>query len=296
MLFPSKISGVFTISSKGRINASIANDLIFKSNEYIIVSYVNYKKQPEYIFGIGNDVKKEDAEEINQDRFVFSSTGLIRIKGKLYGGANVTLATYFNIETAPESFLVIHNVPGLDGGTTLGFGPSIARETRDNRYNPSKGAFLEISYSINRGSYNFQRFKFDVRKYYKPFKTYRLVLAGQITTTSSSGDVPFYELSMLGGDSKMRGYYLGALRDKTAVDAQLELRMPIWNIFGITGFIAAGQVAPYYSKLKEDGFWPAYGGGIRVRVDSKNNTNLRFDVGFGPDGINGFYVNFAEAF
>lgn len=295
-LFPSKISGVFTVSSKGRINASIANDLIFKSNKYIIVSFVNYKKQPEYIFGIGNDVKKEDAEEINQERFVFSTTALHRVKGKLYAGINLNVATYFNIETEPESFLVVNDVPGLDGGTTLGIGPSVARETRDNRYNPSKGEFLELGYSFVTGTYDFQRFRLDVRKYYKPFKTYRLVLAGQVTTTYTSGEVPFYELSMLGGDNKMRGYYLGALRDKTAVDGQFEVRVPVWNIFGITGFVATGQVAPDYSKLRGDGFWMAYGGGVRVRVDSKNNTNLRFDMGFGPGGISGFYVNFAEAF
>jgi len=295
-LFPSKVSGVFTVSSKGRINASIANDLIFKSNKYIIISFVNYKKQPEYIFGIGNDVKREDAEQINQERFVFSSTGLIRVKGKLYAGVNMTLATYFNIETEPESFLVVNDVPGLDGGSTLGIGPSVARETRDNRYNPSKGEFLELGYSFNGGTYNFQRFRFDIRKYYKPFKTYRLILAGQVTTTYTSGEVPFYELSMLGGDNKMRGYYLGALRDKTAVDGQFEVRAPVWNIFGVTAFVATGQVAPDYSKLRGDGFWTAYGGGVRIRVDTKNNTNLRFDMGFGPGGISGFYVNFAEAF
>lgn len=295
-LMPSKISGVFTISSKGRINASLSNDLIFKSNKYIIVSFVNYKKQPEYIFGIGNDVKREDAEEISQERFVFSSTGLHRIKGKLYAGVNLTVASYFNIETEPESFLVVNNVTGVDGGTTLAIGPSVLRENRNNRYNPSKGSFLAIDYTFSTGTYNFDRFRFDARKYYAPFKAYRLVLAGQVTTTYSSGDVPFYELSMLGGDSKMRGYYLGALRDKVSVDGQFEVRAPVWNIFGVTAFVATGQVAPYYSKFRGDGFWMAYGGGVRVRVDTKNNTNLRFDMGFGPGGISGFYVNFAEAF
>jgi len=295
-LFPSKISGVFTVSSKGRINASIANDLIFKSNKYIIVSFVNYKKQPEYIFGIGNDVKRENSEQINQERFVFSSTALHRVKGKLYAGVNVLLATYFNIETDPDSYLVVNNIPGIDGGTTLGIGPSVAREMRDNRYNPSKGSFMELGYSYNFGTFEFQRFRFDIRKYYKLFPVYRLILAGQVTTTYTSGEVPFYEMSMLGGDNKMRGYYLGALRDKTAVDGKVELRAPVWNIFGVTAFVATGQVAPYYSKLRADGFWWAYGGGVRIRVDSKNNTNLRFDMGFGPGGISGFYVNFAEAF
>jgi hypothetical protein len=43
-------------------------------------------------------------------------------------------------------------------------------------------------------------------------------------------------------------------------------------------------------------WWLSFGGGLRIRVDSENNTNMRFDFGFGPDGVNGFYINFAEAF
>ena len=94
----------------------------------------------------------------------------------------------------------------------------------------------------------------------------------------------------------MRGYYQGALRDKVALDMQAELRIPVWNIFGVTGFIGAGQVANSYGIIALNEFWPCYGAGIRMRVDSKNNTNLRFDMGFGPHGIKAFYINFAEAF
>src|SRR5450432_2241348 len=46
----SKLSGVFTTSTLGRVNASIATQLVFNENKYVIISYVNYKKQPEYIW------------------------------------------------------------------------------------------------------------------------------------------------------------------------------------------------------------------------------------------------------
>ena len=94
----------------------------------------------------------------------------------------------------------------------------------------------------------------------------------------------------------MRGYYQGAFRDKILVDAQVEYRMPVWNIFGVVGWIGTGRVANEYSNISLDGFKLSYGGGVRIRVDSKNNTNLRVDFGFGPGGINGGYFSFAEAF
>ncbi|MBX3240363.1 MAG: BamA/TamA family outer membrane protein [Chitinophagaceae bacterium] len=293
--YPSKLSGVFTISTKGRINASVANEMIFQENKYIVVSYLNYKKQPEYIFGVGNSVKIEDIEQITQDRFVFSTNWFRRIKGKIYAGALLNVANYFNIRTDTASVLVINKLPGLEGGTTIGTGIAAVVETRDNRYNPSRGTYVETGYTLHFGDYAFRRFHADVRKYFTPFSN-RIVLAVQTTTTHTSGEVPFYELSMLGGDSKMRGYYQGALRDKTALDGQIELRVPIWNIFGLTAFAGAGQVAPGYRHFALNDFWLSYGGGLRIKVDTRNDTNLRLDVGFGPGGISSFYINFAEAF
>jgi len=60
---------------------------------------------------------------------------------------------------------------------------------------------------------------------------------------------------MLGGEDKMRGYYKGALRDHVLVDCQLEYRLPIWNIFGMTAFVGTGRVAESYSDVSPDGFW-----------------------------------------
>src|SRR6188474_778627 len=41
---PSKIAEVVTVSTKGRVNVSISNDLIFNADKYMILSYFNFKK------------------------------------------------------------------------------------------------------------------------------------------------------------------------------------------------------------------------------------------------------------
>lgn len=295
---PSKISEVFTISTEGRINASIATELVFRNNKYILLGYVNYKKTPEYIFGIGNDVKKEDAEEIKTDRIKFYNVGLFKFAKDLYAGLGIDLANYFSIQTDSNSFLVTENILGLDGGADIGVGIAAAWDTRDNRYNAYNGHYILTTcffYPEFFGSaYQFTAFNFDARKFFNPWLNH--VIALQATTTFTNRDVPFYDLALMGGEEKMRGYYKGALRDRVLIDAQFEYRMPVWNIFGITGWIGTGRVAPDYGSLSVEGLWLSYGGGIRIKVDSQHNTNLRFDFGFGPDGIHGFYINFAEAF
>lgn len=294
---PSKISEVATFSSKGRINVSVSTELVFKQNKYVILSYINYKKQPEYIFGIGNDVTKATQEQVQYDRIKFFTTALMQVKKDFYVGVPIDLANYYNIQPDSNSFLIKDNVTGVNGGFSFGTGLAAAYDTRDNRYNSFGGAYILGIITFHPealGAYQFTKFELDVRKFFNPWKKH--VIALQATTTAASGDVPFYELALLGGDKQMRGYYQGAYRDKVLVDGQVEYRMPIWKIFGVTGWLGTGRVASSYSDLSFDGFKLSYGAGIRIKVDSKHNTNLRLDFGFGPNGISGTYINFAEAF
>ncbi|MCF1193020.1 outer membrane protein assembly factor [Mangrovimonas sp. AS39] len=296
---PSRLSEVVTFSSEGRINASVSTDLMFKNNDYLIISYINYKKTPEYFLGIGNDVSIDDIEQISTNRFKFEAWGLKKMKVKnLYAGIGLDLTDYFDIEANPDSYLYSNNVIGNEGGFAFGLKAIAAIEGRENRYNAQGGHFAQISYTLYPSflgsEFKFSSWEIDLRKYLNPWSNH--IIAFQATTFGTSGDVPFYALAQLGGDKQMRGYYKGAIRDKILVDSQLEYRLPIWNIFGMVGWVGTGRVASKYRDLKLDGFWLNYGAGLRIMVDSKHQTNLRFDWGFGPNGIHGFNISFAEAF
>ena len=292
----SKLSEVFTASSLGRINASITTQLVFDEDRYVVISYVNYKKEPEYIWDIGNTIT-DDPEQDIVERFVFAGTALRQVKKNFYVGIPFDVSDYFNIQTDSTSFLVTDSVTGLSGGTSVGTGLAAAFDSRDNRYNPTLGAYIigtALFYPGGWGPYPFSKFSLDARKYHSIWPG--TIIAGQATTSYANGVVPFYELPEMGGDSQMRGYYQGGLRDNVLVDAQVELRQHIWNIFGVVGWFGIGQVQNSYSQVAMDQFHLSYGPGLRIMVDSKHKTNLRFDFGFGPNGIKGFYVNFGEAF
>ncbi len=294
----SRISEVLTFSTEGRVNISVATDLNWHNGRYMVMGYINYKQQPEYMLGIGNDVSIDSVEQVSTTRLKFVNYFLVQVIKNLYVGLGVDLTNYTDIETDSTSFLIRDNVSGLKGGTSTGLGFSAIYDSRDNRYNAYKGAFIgfkTMTFPSWMGNpYLYSSYILDMRKYFNPWL--RHVIALQATTECKTGDVPFYELAMLGGEDKMRGYYKGALRDKVLVDGQLEYRMPVWKMLGVTAFVGTGRVANSYSDLSLDGFWLSYGGGLRIRVDTKHNTNLRLDWGFGPNGVNGFYINFAEAF
>jgi outer membrane protein assembly factor BamA len=294
----SRISEVLTFSTKGRVNISVSTDLNWHQGKFMVIGYINYKQQPEYMLGIGNDVSVDNVEQVSTTRFKFVNYGLMQVVKNLYIGIGVDLTNYTDIKTDGTSFLIRDNVSGLKGGTSTGLGFTAIYDSRDNRYNAYKGAmvaFKTMTFPSWMGNpYLYSSYNLDIRKYFNPWLKH--VIALQATTSCRTGDVPFYELAMLGGEDQMRGYYKGALRDKVLVDGQMEYRMPVWKMLGVTGFIGTGRVAHSYSDFAWDGFWLSYGAGLRIRVDTKHNTNLRLDWGFGPNGVNGFYINFAEAF
>ena len=295
---PSKISETLTYSTKDRINLYISNDLIFNENRYIIQSKFNYSRRPEYLLGIGNDVSLNNIEEITTEFLGFSISGLRRVYSSLYVGIGIDLIDYFEVETSPDSFLIEDMVSGLYGGTNFGLGVLSIWDDRDNRYNAHSGAFFKLSfmfYNKSLGSaYQFNRLEFDARKYFTPWLKH--VIAFQTTLTQADGDVPFYNLAQLGGANKMRGYYQGALRDNILIDGQVEYRLPVWKMLGLAGWVGTGRVTESYQALQIKDFWISYGGGLRIKVDSENDINLRFDAGFGNGSINAVYFGFSEAF
>jgi len=185
-----------------------------------------------------------------------------------------------------------HNI-----GRQSGLGIKVLMEGRDNRLNAKSGSYVDISYQVfhnHIGSeYNFDHFQVDLRHYVTPYK--KLTIASQIRTESKQGDVPIQSLAFIGGDYSMRGTYRGRYRDNVALDAQVELRFPIYWIFGGAVFNGIGQVASTYGDINFGGFHYNYGAGLRLMVDSKHDINLRFDYGISSDQ-QFFIINFAEAF
>ena len=295
---PSKLSGSVSFSTKGRVNVNIGNDLIFKENLYFILSTFRYEKQPQYLFGIGNDVTIDNIEEVTNEHIEFNINVLRRIYRKLYVGFGLEIDDYIDVKTESDSFLIEDMVTGVNGGTNFGLGIAIIWDSRDNRYNAHSGSLLKTSfmfYNKSLGSaFQFNRFELDARKYFNPWRKH--VIAMQATTTHLYGDVPFYDLALLGGESKMRGYYKGGLRDNFLVDSQVEYRMPVWKILGLVGWVGTGRVADSFKAMQLKDLWISYGGGLRIKVDSENDINIRIDAGFGNNGINGVYFNFSEAF
>jgi len=294
---PSHITSLayFTLNHQYKIGTEI--DLMFGHNKYRSHTQVYYLDFPDYYYGLG------DTTDYNNERLV-NSTNLDISTGFEY---NITSRLYIGIYYQYNNFFVLDYSDTLDypgridlipnEGLQSGIGLNFARETRDNRFNAKKGSYLFIKY-MNYGKwvgskFNYNLILIDYRNYFTPVNF--LTIATQIYTEGRLGDVPVQSLALMGGDNRMRGIYLGRYRDHTLIDGQLELRFPIAWIIGGTLFGGLGEVAPDYGKYTFDGIHWSAGAGLRLMVDSRNRTNLRFDVGLSKDTML-FFFTFLEAF
>ena len=169
-----------------------------------------------------------------------------------------------------------------------------------NAMNPRDGMYSEwafINYSTFVGSeFDFTYYITDNRLYLPVKKN--TVLATQIYGQFTSGNPPFNMLSLMGGESLMRGYYLGRYRDKHFVAGQVEYRILPFSFskrIGASVFLAAGQVFGDDHTFEWKQFLPSGGAGLRFLIFPDQDIYTRLDLAFTEEG-RGLYFFIGEAF
>lgn len=288
------------VTLRGQFGAQLENAIYSDQNNSYLLGRARYQQFPLLFYGIGPDSKPGNPALVNSNYVQIRQRGLRKVIGNLYAGAEVDFQSLQGVSferVDPDSF----ELPlGAQGSTTLELGGALVYDDRRNVLNVRRGAFLETAVLRNvlvGTDFRFGRVLFDGR-FYRPLGRRNRILALQATGTFMEGSVPFNNLALLGGESTMRGYYLGRYRDKNLLAAQAELR---WLPFGFskrwggTLFGSLGTVAPTVSQLQLNRVRWAVGVGARFLFFQKKDVYLRADLGFTREGT-GLYFSLGEAF
>jgi outer membrane protein assembly factor BamA len=272
-------------------------NVFLRGDSYYFFGENSFQKFPENFWGIGNHTPNSNLERYDAYRIEFNNSFLKQISNNIYVGPTYRMQYMYKIAPLSGGILESENITGATGGLSSGLGYSINWDKRDNILNPQRGLFVSLSNiyfgKMFKSNFKFTRVEIDMRKYIKTFP--RHIFAMQAYGIFNIGNPPFRMMALLGGENIMRGYYQGRYRDKDYMAFQAEYRMPVWKIFGITGFASAGDVAPSLSGFSLSNLKALYGFGLRIKVDKRDNVNLRFDYAMGKN-TSGFYVVFGEAF
>ncbi|MCP9463827.1 MAG: outer membrane protein assembly factor [Nitrospira sp.] len=186
-------------------------------------------------------------------------------------------------------------VSGVEGATILGERISFHYDTRNNLVTPTDGmavtAYAEINHNFHPGAQPlYSRYGVEIKKLFaSESKRAILVVRGDFQATIGT-DVPFYELSSLGGQNNLRGYGVDRYIDKHLVAFSVEERIHVLRTrlagvmadFEIAPFVDTGQVFNSFKDVSFKDYRVTPGIGFRGII--RPNVVGRIDYGFSKEG------------
>lgn len=269
-------------------------------SDWFFLGRLRLQRFPLLYYGVGPNTPSEEIAQVDANSIAIRERVLRNVGGNLYLGVELDYQQLTSVD-----FISLSNEPfplptGSNGSTNFGIGIGLVYDNRHNVLNVREGFFGEtgfLHYDEAWGSdFSFTQFFLDARYFYPV--TRNQVLAAQIVGNSTSGEVPFNQLSLMGGESMMRGYYLGRYRDKTLLTTQLEYRFlpfPFSCRWGAAAFISTGGVSPSPREVNLGDWKVAGGAGVRFMIFPSKDVFTRIDVAFTQEGI-GYYFFIGEAF
>ncbi len=263
-----------------------------------------YRDAEESFYDIGND---SDEERLDYA----SRWGLVGLTVELPLGERVRLITdgefkHYEVlsvdqedRSSPDGESPVADVPGFGGADFLSAGALLTLDFSEagGLYAPRtyQGTALllglrygtDISTSPATGALSYLRTSAELRQFVPvpllPFDR-RLALRARLERTNAPGDddVPFYELSTLGGPEDLRGYRYDRFREQGSLLLTAEYRYPIFNTFDAVLFADAGQVFDDLDEIAFDRFHTDFGGGLRLYGGEA--VAARLEVAFTPEG------------
>jgi outer membrane protein assembly factor BamA len=198
------------------------------------------------------------------------------------------------VDNLPYLKDVFRDIPGENGAFVWAHRLALTFDSRDVVETPSRGqfgqVFIEVAEDALGSDASFVRYGLEGRLWW-PHLGDRLVAAvrGLIERVDGS-DLPFFELSALGGDETLRGFGENRFLDEGRFIVNAEERIKVVQLhYGdvrtdieLAFFVEAGRVFRNFADLGSGKVQAVLGGGIRF-VAAKQIV-AKIDVGIGSEG------------
>jgi hypothetical protein len=292
----SSINLGFTYTQNNQVVFYLPYTLFIKNRSYQFYGELAYNKYNYNFYGVGNEQVENYVERYGIEFPRLRVTALKKVIKGFYAGLRYAYDKVSLYDLDESGQLIQKRIVGSSGGVVSGLGAVLLADTRDNIFYPAKGFWAEfVTYRDDErtgSSFNYTRLALDVSKYFSYKKN---ILALNAYSLYSDTDIPFFQMGVLGGQKKMRGFYEGRYRDNNLLMFQAEYRRHLFWLLGITAFADIGQVASRYNNFNNKNWRYTYGAGLRLLIDKAQKINLRVDVAVGNRTVLPYFT-IGEAF
>jgi len=298
-----------------QVTLPIQSSIWSHDNNYDFVGEIRLYHYPQSTFGLGSSSNIESEAPMDYDYLRFSEIALRKITGDFYAGGGYIIDYHADITIQPtENGTVsdyVEYVPkkALDKPnrhtTSSGFTLNGQYDTRDSPINASEGFYATYEFRQNLKNLGsttaWSSLILDVRKYFRfPVSSNNVLAFWSYDWLTISGKPPYLDLPSTLWDASTnagRGYIQGRFRGAQMVYGEMEYRYHITRnglIGGVVFLNAETFSAAPGTRLQA--IQPAYGPGLRVKLNKVSKTNVDIDYGFGNQGSHGLFVNVGELF
>ncbi len=250
-----------------------------------------------HYWGIGYDEGRVDSLETDYRRIRYDAQAsfLFRVAPKMYIGPSAAFHYIRATDIEQHPPYVFAGLPLSVRSASLGI--SFVYDTRDFILNAARGWFVQFDQNftprfLGNGDHCYSTSELTVSTYRRVWQG--AILAGELHGKFNYDGTPAWcLLADAGSQGRMRGYYEGRYRDRSIIEAQVELRQYISGRSGAVVWLGAAEVFPKFSALRFRKILP--NAGVGYRWEFMPRVNVRLDLGFTRDGA-GFMFNLNEAF
>ncbi|MCX6272842.1 MAG: BamA/TamA family outer membrane protein [Bacteroidetes bacterium] len=282
----------FNYTWKKQYITSLGWEIFTKNEGFFLKGALVFSKYPDLYYGMGENTPDSYKTGFTSNRITGEINLLKATTGKRFCGPVIRYLKYARIDD-----LTYHPqlLPTLENDEIFGFGFRFLTDKRNSLLNPTRGRYTDLAITSNTWNHiPYYKINVDVR-YYLTFHDNHTFAIRSLNLLSFHSP-PFFDLSLLGGDNQVRGYYLGRYRDRNLFTLQGEYRAVLYRRWGYTVFGGLSKLNTEISAFDEKYLKPNYGLGLRFMIDRREKINLRFDYARGNKGSDGFYISFGEAF
>ncbi len=298
----SNITFMATLTSNSQKNIKLNADIWTNNNDYHILSEIRHRDWPLYFYGLGNETRVIDKDYMGQKLTRAKLDVERKISSQIYVGINMHFDNVQIKDIEPGGILEDVTILGKDGGKYLALGGSFLLDSRNVTTYTTEGYFVRTKYAYAPNFWKGDHFsgsllEIDGRGFLTPLP--KLTLAVQTLYRGAFGtSIPFYIYRDLGGDSSMRGYYLGRYKDKNYATIQSEVRFRALSRFGAVAF---GGLGSTFSDQYPFRTLYSCGLGLRYFFSLTHDSSVRIDYAIGEkrpgeQRQSGLYISLSEAF
>ena len=278
-----KAYSFFTLN--GQYGIRISHALYSDKDTWFFLGDIDFEQFPLKYYGIGSDVPTSNIALVDATQIRIKERVLRKVLDNFYIGLETDFRSLSNVsfERSEDNEEINFELPfGAEGTTNFGVGVGFVYDERHNVLNERDAFFSEFAYlNYNpfwKSNVEYQLITLDNRLFKKVGDND--VLAAQVYGEFNfGGEVPFNQLSYMGGESLMRGYFKGRYRDRNQIAAQVEyrflpLKLGFTDRLGATIFTGIGEVFNQWDELQLNNVKWSAGAGARFLIFQQNNYHI----------------------